>query len=125
ELQLEVRSTYLSENAPSDVLLSNHYVNESPRNPLINAPTINIVSKASTTIPSSQPAPEIRLPERSGVPKIVPKILAVNPTMSQTTTMASIEARNAPPTGKKIEWTTVSRNGPKKKDFNIREKWPG
>lgn len=76
-------------------------------------------------IPSSQPAQEIRLPELLSVPIIVPRTPAANITMAQTTTMASMTARNVPQIGKPIEWTTLSRDRPKKKNFKSRYKWPG
>ncbi|POS83994.1 hypothetical protein EPUL_004682 [Erysiphe pulchra] len=120
-LQLEVRSTNLCKNVPSDILLKNNCNKENTQNIPKNVPEKFHVSEATLTKPTSQTIPGLNLPDR---PEDIPRILATQPAASQKTTMASMAARNAPPKEKLVDWTTVSRNGTKTKNSNSRDKWP-
>lgn len=79
DLRLEVRSTYISKNVPSDSLLKNYCNRENTQNIPKIVPVKTRVSEAMLTKPSSQTVPDVNLPDLPERPKAqvnVPRILA-------------------------------------------------
>lgn len=123
DLRREVRSTYLSKNVPSNVTLKNNAVDESSKSGPKSIPKTKTASEVNSKKPIDLLIPQTQVPERPILLKSNVKpptiLLAVPP----APTMAAMAARNAPQTGKTVDWTTVTRKGPKKEIYT-KETWP-
>ena len=123
DLRREVRSTYLSKNVPSNVTLKNNAVDESSKSDPNSIPKTKTPSEVNPKKPIDLLIPQTQVPERLILLKSNVKPPTILPAVPQVPTMAAMVARNAPQTGKTVDWTTVTRKG-SKKEINTKGTWP-